>query len=211
MLEIVALVGAARADTAARHAHAVLADVRVRRRSGFALAQCQVHARRRDLLLLREGEQLAQQVLGVHCLRAAHAERVAAAVNRDVEPALQQPQVLVERSAEIGEARVVGRRELEFPPRFGRCSRHGSAAGRGARRDGHGARRAVAVSLRQPAAQAVRVRRGDQHVGKTADERWGPAKFTQRLLAVRPASSRAVALRQALDQYALHACRPCAR
>jgi len=40
-------------------------------------------------------------------------------VYADVEPSLEQPQILVERPAEVCEPSVVGRAEFEFAPRLG--------------------------------------------------------------------------------------------
>src|SRR5262249_61597968 len=80
VLEIVTLMRAAGADAAAGHAHPMLADVFLRGEAGFPLAQRKMHALWGDVLALREGEQLAQQILGVRCLRSAHSARIAAPV-----------------------------------------------------------------------------------------------------------------------------------
>jgi hypothetical protein len=97
----------------------MLADVFLRGEARFPLVQREMHALGGDVLTLREGEQLAQQVLGVRCLRTAHSEGIAAAVYAHIEPSFQQAQVLIERPAQIGETRVIRWAEFEFAPWLG--------------------------------------------------------------------------------------------
>ena len=121
VVEVIALVGAARAYAAARHAHAVLARLRIRRRqAGLALAQGEMHALGGDLITLGEGEQLAQQSFRALGLGAAHAEGPAAATNVHVKTRLQQTQILIQRPAQIREPRIIRWTEGELPLRFGR-------------------------------------------------------------------------------------------
>src|SRR5438874_8895006 len=121
VVEVIALVGAARAYAAARHAHPVLARLRVRRRqAGLALAQGEMHALGGDLIALGEGEELAQQSFRALGLGAAHAEGPAAATNVHVKTRLQQTQILIQRPAQIREPRIIRWTEGELPLRFGR-------------------------------------------------------------------------------------------
>jgi hypothetical protein len=69
--------------------------------------QRQVHALRRDVIGGGELEQLAQLLGGGVRLRAAHPEYVAAALDAHPEARFQQPQVLIERTAQVRQPRVV--------------------------------------------------------------------------------------------------------
>ena len=117
--EVLALVRAARADAAARHAHGDLVRGARRRRGAVLHASRSRSARCTrsgvTCLVVREVEQLAQHVLRrLRRARAGDAEVAAAAADLHAEPLLDQAQVLVERTAQVGEARVVRRLELEF-------------------------------------------------------------------------------------------------
>ena len=69
----------------------------------------------RHFLVLRQVEQLPQSILGALGLFADHAEIVAPPADLDIQPGLEQAQVLIERSTQIREPRVVSRLEIEFP------------------------------------------------------------------------------------------------
>ena len=103
------------------------------------VAQREVHGLGGDVLGARETEQFAQQRLGGGGVIALHHERVAAAAQIDAEPCLDEAQVGVERTAEIGEALVVGGREHELA-HDGR--RHAAEVGRMVRHALHLRRRA---------------------------------------------------------------------
>ena len=119
--EIFALVMAAGADAAARHADAAFRGVEIRRGflAGLALAQRQMHPLRRDFLFLGQCEQLLQHVLGAAGVGAEHPEVVATPPDLHVEARLEQSQVLIERATEVGESRIVRRLEIELAQRLG--------------------------------------------------------------------------------------------
>ena len=131
------------------------------------------------------------------------AELVAAAAHLARRGALDQPQVLIQRAAQIRQARVV-RRERRSN------SRHGMrpARARGAASTVSAGRSRAAAAEPAPVRprSELRQRLGDRHVDETADAACAaPSKFTQRLFSVRPASSRGVLRRRPLHQHALHA------
>ena len=204
VLQVIALVRAARADAAARHAHAVL--VRRRRcqrpRPRLALAQRQVHPLR----------QSRPRCAPARTARAAapRPARACAPLTRKVSPrrwmrtprrCLQQAQVLIERSAQVRQPRVVGRNEIEFARCFRRRLRPRASA---ARRHGAALDSSALAAVRRPRRLWASASR-DVTSTKRPMSCAGPAKFTQRLLSVRPASSRASFFARALDQHALHA------
>ncbi len=86
---------------------------------GLPLAQRQMNALRRHLFGLRHFKQFAQRVFSGFGTYTGHTERVAATPDADIEPRLQQPQVLIQRAAKIRESGVVRGLELEFALGFG--------------------------------------------------------------------------------------------
>jgi hypothetical protein len=74
-----------------------------------------MYALGRDFLDFGEIEELSQGVLCALGVITDHPEVIATAANLDIEPGFQQPQILVEGSAEIGQARVIRGLEVEFP------------------------------------------------------------------------------------------------
>jgi hypothetical protein len=123
MLQIGPLVHAARADRAARHAHGVaVARLFRHERAGRVahVAQRKVHALERDLLAARQLVEIAHEVLGGMRARADDPETRAAALHGHGEPLFDQVEVLVQRAAEVRQARVVGG-EIEFADGFDGC------------------------------------------------------------------------------------------
>ncbi len=103
------------ADAAAHDAHGELIRLGMRRReTGVALTERQVHAFRRNRFAARQVEQLVHQVFGHRGGGSEHAEVSAAAANLDIQPVFEQPQVFIERAAQIREPQVVRRLEVEF-------------------------------------------------------------------------------------------------
>ena len=187
--EIVALVAAARADGAARHAHRACVDGLVgaaaRRACRANRAAPGARVRARSLRCADGVEQVAHQVFGGVRARAGDAETRAAALHGHAHAVLDEAQVFVERPAQVREPRVVRRHEIEFAGGFdwgggGHQANHSTASGD----------RVAGVDAGETAAQALRQRLDDGHVDELADEAApGPAKFTQRLFSVLPASS----------------------
>ena len=144
---------------------------------------------------------VAQRALGRLGPLPLHAEAVAAAADLHPEARSRSGAGFIERPAQVREPRVVGRLELEFAGdghggggRF-RPSRDGS------RRAAHRGARAAARRPRRECGRASVT----HDVDEALHQRAGPPKLTQRLFSVRPASSRGVLLRVALDQHPLHA------
>ena len=99
----------------------MLPRVRIeRQRARLALVQREVDALRGDLLVAGQVEELPEHPFRALGLGAAHAKASAAAVDAYVEPRLEEPQVLIERPAQIREPGVVRWTECEFPLRLGR-------------------------------------------------------------------------------------------
>ena len=119
--EVVALVLATRADRAARHAHrgAVHGLVDAERSGHVArIAQREMHALERHVFLARGFEQIAHHVFGRVRARAGDAEIRAATFDRHGHAVFDEPQIFVERAAEVREPRVVRRHEIEFAGGF---------------------------------------------------------------------------------------------
>src|SRR5207302_11203108 len=99
----------------------MLARVRIeRQRARLALVQREVDALRGDLLVAGQVEELPEHPFRALGLGAAHAKASAAAVDAYVEARLEEPQVLVERPAQVRQPGVVRRLEGQLPARGGR-------------------------------------------------------------------------------------------
>jgi hypothetical protein len=76
--------------------------------AGLALLQSQMDPLGSDLFVLRQIKQLAQRVLGALRLRTVDPKCIATPADLYVQPGFQQPQIFIQRAAEIGESSIVG-------------------------------------------------------------------------------------------------------
>jgi hypothetical protein len=114
MREIVALMGASRADTAARYPYRVVMLMRVADNlPGLALLQRQMHALGSDLLTLCQVKQLPQRIFRAFRMSADDTEIVPAAPDLNIQARFEQAQILIQRAAQIRQPGVVGGLEIE--------------------------------------------------------------------------------------------------
>ena len=138
-------------------------------------------------------------------LFAGHAEGVAAALDAYVQPRFEQAQVLIERPAQIRQACVVGRDEIEFPqdramrpPRASAARRRGAAGSAGSASPRRPRRLWASASVTVTSCEAT-------------DELGRSGKIDPAVVGGAAGELACVLLRGALDEHALHACRPCPR
>jgi hypothetical protein len=113
--KIIALMIAARADTAAWDADRLLTLIGIRwKLARLTFAQREMHALGCHFLAFRQVKQLAQRVLRAFGFCTDDTEVIASPPDPDIQTRFEQPEILIERAAQIREPYVIRRLEIEF-------------------------------------------------------------------------------------------------